>query len=486
MAKTHLFDWDNTVAMILRLLKQPSLIKKFSEYIKPDMIFVGEDSDQKVKGLRSIYRVILDLDKEKRLVEVLGSGEQNPIYAFALEIKRLPESDSKDQALEICDRLKSDKHLAGMAESEGCLNQFIDYLKTMAIREWSVNFNEPYKQGKIAPATKMIKDLVTRLERINVRSFETLVAEEMYSNFKNPNISVNNFKLGIKCLDGLHGFCEPSTFTIFMAPPGGGKSMMTTTLVAQAVAQRKYTNITVVEDRRRTFEPRLMAALTGIPIWKLKNEFSKLSDPEIDKFNRAVKMIAEYLHVDYIYGESLDTIHARKIEVDEFRRASGKEPYQIDIIDYTMHIASGSGGAQDKTFEKLLNAYKARKDYFLKYKKIGFDFMQVNRGGAAKAKSGGQMLDMTDIAGAFDIARVGDNIISINRSDFDKENNIAHFMVNKSRDMDGSSTQPIIVPTDFHIGRYNVRKARLAAEEEVPDTEEEDETSLFKAIEEGP
>lgn len=482
MAKTHLFDWDNTVAMILRLLKQPSLIKKFSEYIRPEMIFTGEDTDPKVKGLRIIYQCIVDIDKEKRLLEVLGDGDKNPIYAFALEVKRMPDSEAKNQALEICDRIKTDKNLWVMAESEGCLNQFIDYLKTMAIKDWSVHFTEPYRQGKIAPATKMIKDLITRLEKINVRSFETLVATDMYQNFANPNIGHNNFKLGIKHLDGQYGFCEPSTFTIFLAPPGGGKSMMTTTLVQRAIIQRKYCNITVVEDRRRTFEPRLMAAITGIPIWKLKNEFTRLTSEEIGRFNRGVKLIEEYLHVDYIYGESIDMIHSRKIEVDELRKASGKEPYEIDIVDYTMHVAAGSGTSQDKAFEKLSTAYKSRKDFMLKYKKTGFDFLQVNRSGAAKAKSGGQMLEMTDIAGAFDIARVGDNIISINRSDFDKENDVAHLMVIKGRDMDAAA-KPIIVPTEFALGRYNMLAARLADEDEVPASEQIEETMLMEIAE---
>ena len=99
--------------------------------------------------------------------------------------------------------------------------------------------------------------------------------------------------------------------------------------------------------------------------------------------------------------------------------------------------------------EKLMVAYARRKDFVLKYKKIGFDFLEVNRAGASKSKSGGDMLEMTDIAGAFDIARVGDNIVSINRSKFDIDNHQARLWVAKGRDGSPDKTaycsHPILV-----------------------------------------
>jgi hypothetical protein len=471
---TLLADWNNTLGMVHRMIHNPAILKKFAPYIKPEFIYYGE-SDLRVRGLRTLFKVLLDLNHEGRVKDILGDGSQTAIYPFLAELRKLPDGEVKDEALKIADRIKSDKEIAFISESDGCLNQFLDYLKAITIRDWSSEFAEPYRQGKILPATNLLKDLIVKLEKINVRSFETLVADDLYDSFGSKQIGVNNFKLGIKPLDGEWGFCEPATLTIFMAPPAGGKSMMSTTIIANAVLQRRYVNWTVVEDRRRTFEPRLMAALTGIPIYRLKNEFTDLTSQEIVRFNKAVKMIKEYVHVDYIYGEDIEMIHERKIEVDQQRRATGKPEYDIDGVDYTMHVAATSGGNSDKMHEKLMQAYAHRKNYCLTYKKTAFDFLQVNRSGATKTKGGAEFLEMTDIAGAFDIARVGDNIISINRSTYDKDNNHARFWVAKGRD--GSPDKPVIVPTDFKYGRYNVAGA-FFPEEEQPVVDEKDDPIL--------
>ena len=221
-------------------------------------------------------------------------------------------------------------------------------------------------------------------------------------------------------------------------------------ILRQSIKQKKFVHITCVEDRPKSFARRLVAALTGIEIRKLRMEFDTLTELEKKYIQNAKKLIKTYVKVEFVYGESVDSVHKRKLDYDLWRKSKGLPPVTVDIIDYTAHIASFCAG--DKKHEQLLKAYAARKDFALKYNKIVFDFAQVNREGNHKM-SDEKILTHGDLAGGYDLATVCDYIFSINRNARDQDMNKAKLFVSKGRDGGGGTFS---VTTDFGRARWKM------------------------------
>jgi hypothetical protein len=221
------------------------------------------------------------------------------------------------------------------------------------------------------------------------------------------------------------------------------------------IKQKKTAHVTIVEDRPKSFARRLIASITGIPIRRLKNEFHMLTSEENALIAAAKKAIDEYIRVDFIYGESVDAIQKRKLDYDAERKMKGLEPYLVDVMDYTGHIAHLSTG--DKKYDQIHRAYSSRKDFALKREKIMFDFAQINREGLKRLEDESHFLTHADLAGGFDMSAVCDTIISINRTSKQRDVNKATLYVCKGRDE--SAGAKIEVVTDFARARWHMETA---------------------------
>jgi hypothetical protein len=215
------------------------------------------------------------------------------------------------------------------------------------------------------------------------------------------------------------------------------------------VKQAVHVHITIVEDTEETFIERLVACLTDLPV-KVIRDSQMWTEEQYRLIKKAESDIAQYVAVQFCYGQSIDVVHQKKMDYETMRIKKGLPPPLVDIVDYTGHIAGKSFG--DKKFEKMITAYTARKDYALSTNKIVFDFAQVNRDGGKKALDGDGILTITELAGAFDISHVCDNIISINRNDEDNKNKTTRLHICKSRNGDKGVTAKYAV--DFSRARH--------------------------------
>jgi hypothetical protein len=225
--------------------------------------------------------------------------------------------------------------------------------------------------------------------------------------------------------------------------------MMAHHLVRQCLANRQHVYVACVEDRKRSFVYKSVAALTGIRQSRLKKDFKNLTRDELELIQAAQKLMKEYLKVDFIYGNNVEEVHKAALDYDLECENQNKAKPVVNIVDYTGHISSMSSG--DKGFEKMRNAYAARKDFALKYNKICFDFAQVNRDGSKRLQED-KILTQSDLAGAFDLSQVCDNIISINRNSEDITQSRCRLHISKARD--GAVGTTISVGTDFASARY--------------------------------
>lgn len=231
-------------------------------------------------------------------------------------------------------------------------------------------------------------------------------------------------------------------------------TMMCHHLIRQCLKNKIPAFVSCVEDRYDSFIRKAVACYTGIPMHALKRP-QDLTASQVLQIEEFQKLMDEYIRVEFIYGESVDACHKAALEYEndlKLQKKHHRVPV-VNIIDYSGHISGRSGG--DKMYEKMRAAYGSRKDFALKYNKICFDFAQVNREGG-KRLGDSHHLTQTDLAGAFDIAQVCDNIITINRNSEDVTKESCVLYLTKCRD--GAAGVKIRVKTDFARARYDMEQ----------------------------
>lgn len=426
------FDFDSICSGVLFLVKNPEYVEKLHKQLDADRFFPNDESPN-VKALRFIVKTILDIRQYHGGSVMISEGY------VADRVKSNMDSDTQKAASMLWTSIMCDPKYTRDASDRGIQQTFLDFLRVVEIIKWSEKFAGDYKRGHIANAVRGMKDLTALLDTIRFDGVEAIsdlsemdltgLLKFLAASEKGEDI----FFLGCKELDTDLGGFERRALHVFIGATNSGKSMMSHHLIRQAIAQNKTVHITICEDRPQSFMRRLVAAISGIEIRRLKHESQSFTPDEIKTIEYAKNQLTQYVRIDYGYGESLETIHRRKLEYDAERVAKGLPAYDIDIVDYTGHIADKAPG--EKTYEKFRNAFAERKNFALINNKIVFDFAQVNRGGFQKQR-GKEVapLNHGDLAGSYDLSQVCDNIISINRSDDNKDQNEVLLVISKVKD----------------------------------------------------
>jgi hypothetical protein len=451
------FDLDIICAGILIFLKNPAQLDVLYHYIKPELMIYGDDSLQ-VRAIRFIYSHILDIRKTE------GSSA---LTATHLESRLRSHIDSDDTkaAQALFTQILKDQKYHQKAEDSGCRQLFLDFLKSIKMFEWADDFGPKWKKGHVDLAVNTIDKLTSDLKKISYNNRETsidfgsLEVSNIVDIVAESDDPRDQFDLGVPGLYNDIGPFTRGTLCLFVGSTGSGKSQMSHHIIRMAIQQRKYVHCAVLEDTLESFMRKEIASLTGIKVDRLR-EFKKpgksITDKEKELIIQAKASLAEYVKVDLMYGMSTENIHQLKLEYDAERVAKGKEPYSIDIVDYTGHVADKSGNQSNQMYEKMRIAFGMRKDFCLLNGKTGFDFAQVNRPGETK-KEAGFMLKLSDVAASFDILQVCDNVITINRSPDDKDDNNATLLVVKARD-GVYKKNGYKVGTEFDRSRWDMNK----------------------------
>lgn len=443
---TTRFDFNVICAGLTRLIGDVKLTDRFWEHIDPEYFFFG-DKSLKVRGFREIL-------KEYRKVCEAGEIAKMTVTYLKARIRSGFDSEERAEARNLYDWMFSDEEIRKMSIDEGTFGIFLDYIKVLHLLKWSKPFMSDYRDGNIGSAVESMRDLLPKIDQVKIAEdykFKTADIAAMLP--QETNNVTNTLYLGCPLLDSRMGGFEPQTLNVFLSVTNGGKSMMMQHLIRMCVLQKKTMHLTVVEDRPKSVIRRLVASITGITINRLKNEFHVLTSQELAAIDEAKKLIDEYIEIDFVYGEGIDSIHKRKLDYDQERKRRGQEPYLVDVVDYTQHVAHQSAG--DKKYEKVHRAYSTRKDFCLKNNKIGFDFAQINREGLHRLEDENHFLTHADIAGGFDLSAVCDTITSINRTSKQRDANRATLYVCKGKDSENNLRVEVV--TDFARARWDMK-----------------------------
>ena len=439
------------VSSVLRLIDDNAIYKDLYKFIIPHLFYATDKSDQ-TEALREILKILQTLHKD-------GQTDNFSLKYIETQIpiKIVDDERAKLVKGQYSNWLRDDS-ITSLMKDDGCLKSFIDYVKALQIYNISSDFGKKLQENNVTNAVEVMQQALQKISTIGAKDRETLNEGELFSSLQDYyNKSAENkqssyaLTLGCDMLDRTLGGFEPQTLTGFIAKEGTGKTMLAHHIIARCIEQGKYIWIAAVEDRKKSFTYRIMARLSGIPIKRLKNEFFQLTSEEKDRLKKADADFSKYVKVEFMYGVNISDVHKAALDWDLSRRLRGLPIAEVNIVDYTGHIAKGSAG--EKGFEKMRAAYGERKDFILKNNKIGFDFAQVNREGSKNVKNN-HLLTQNDLAGAYDIAQIFDNLISINRNDDDQVASRTRFNICKARD--SSDKCVVSVKVNFAQAKYEM------------------------------
>jgi len=448
---SHRFHFNTICAGVLRIIQKPAEFSKLYPFLEHKLFFQEDDSEQ-ANHLRSVLEAskLYYEENTKNIQSMNLKSIQNRILALHTD---------KDKGQSINGQLQywmQDADIKSRMEHDNTFDTLVNYLKATQFAKESQELYKNYQSGKIPEAIKIMENIVGKLNKIGEALSDDIdltpegVWKFLESNKGQSKIVSDRLFLGDNtAIDKALGGFEKQTLNVFIAPTGGGKSVMCHHLLRRAISQEMRVHLFCVEDRYKSFLYKFLAAQTGIDMKRIKL-MDDLQEQEKNILKKAIQNMHKYLKVQFIYGHSVDTVHQLSLEYDTECRSKGQEVPVIHIIDYTGHIASFSRG--DKTHEKMRNAYASRKDFALKHNKICFDFAQINRDGNKRLRED-HLITHADLAGAYDLSQVCDNIISINRNNSDIQNQTATLHISKARD---GETGKFLVKTEFGKSRYNM------------------------------
>lgn len=464
MSKTHItrrFDFDIICGAILYAVQRPAVFAKIFRFLDEEMFFENI-SDDKVVALRELIRV-------SKFVF------QNPTESFEFSIRGIRQQillqnidgEKGQKYSNYIDVWLLDNNIKAIASDQSSFDILVTYLQMIDFAKKSKKLAASYQVGKVDEVEDQLRSMVSALGQIrdsvneNTSNLDkSTILKFLQKNYEDQtNKVINNEKLYLgerTWLDEKIGGFEKKTLNLIIGATGGGKSVFGHHIVRSCIRQKMHVHIFCVEDREESFLYKFIAANTGIPMRDLKMKYGTLADSQKRAIVQALDDFDKYVMVDFYYGRGVDDIHQKSIEKDMERRARGLPVPMVHIVDYTGHISGFSTG--EKKFEQMRNAYGARKDFALKNNKIAFDFAQINRTGAKSMVE--DIITHNDLAGAFDISQVCDNIISVNRGRMDIENKEAILMICKARD--GESGVKHKIKTSFECNRYEMEELEPA------------------------
>jgi KaiC/GvpD/RAD55 family RecA-like ATPase len=228
----------------------------------------------------------------------------------------------------------------------------------------------------------------------------------------------------------LGGGLLPGTWTTFLGGSNVGKSLLCVNLAYHAVMKGKKVFVTVHEDEENPTYLRYLARFSGIPYNYLQSTPRAIMPREIQEtIEFADRLLEGNVRINFMYG--------RDSTIEEVQEAMRMMKYTFDyhlyLCDYGQCLKTRAFKTLDNSYTVLEHIYSELKQICLELKVAGAGGAQVNRSGHKLAKAGADYLRMTDVGDSWGICKKSSNVITMNRSESDIENNQIIFLLDKAR-----------------------------------------------------
>jgi hypothetical protein len=230
--------------------------------------------------------------------------------------------------------------------------------------------------------------------------------------------------------DAMFGGMMPQTWTTFIGGSNVGKSMLCPNLAYYAYKLKgKKTFVTVHEDEETPTYLRYLACWSNVPYNRLLLPKSDRTEEENRQIKDADELLREYVKMKFMFGTE------RYVEnvVDEVRNMKDQWDLSLFLCDYGQCLKSRVFKSMDDKYSLQEYIYEELKQTCMQTGIAGAGGAQANRLGHKVARKGQDLLRGTDVGDSWGIYKKSSNVITMNRSTDDTQNNRITFLLDKVR-----------------------------------------------------
>jgi hypothetical protein len=236
---------------------------------------------------------------------------------------------------------------------------------------------------------------------------------------------------GIHIIDqSMQGGMMPQTWTTFLGGSNVGKSMLCPNLAkAACLLKKKRTFVMIHEDEEIPTKLRYLSCFSEVPYNRLVLPKSMRSEEDNKKIKEADELIKEYVILRFMYGKEAFV----ESVCDQARRMLDQWEYHLLIDDYLQCLKTKAFKTMDSLYSLHEHVTGELKQLCCELNVAGAGGAQVNRLAHKMNRSGADLLRCTDVGDSWGTVKKSSNVITMNRSESDVEENRIVFLLDKVR-----------------------------------------------------
>ena len=411
------FTLDFQLALIHLMITDHSFCTRVRSKLKPE--FFGTDQDTRTQ-LSWFF---------KRIVDYVDTYQRLPTQAILKdEILKL-DANKRNTYDSLLNRIMTDKSVKDIAP-DYIRRNLTGWLRSCLFVQHTKKAVSIYNSGNHDNAYQTTKDMLNELITSDVQDDHVADFNDIETLLNKAQQSVQNaIPLGIPQFEqNMGGGLQPQTLTVVLGGTNIGKTTFCVSLAYYAIRAKKKVCMVVLEDEEEPTKIKFLSRFTNIPMNKLYAGFGVLSDEEKTSLNVAKKILDKYLTLKFQYGVEMEVESVIDWISNEHKN---KTKFDLVLVDYGQILT---------TKRKAEGAYEVQKYVHRALKQLANECSfavvtpaQGNRTAQKVSSTGADYLKVTDLADCFEIARVANNVITLNRSDKDQKSDRIVMLLAKQR-----------------------------------------------------
>lgn len=368
------------------------------------------------------------------IAEEVGEGPSNPLSVVQRLRGWREEGKVTIEQVQAANEYLDAAEDAGLPAAEEVIKEMAGLLKKRARREKAKKVLDVMAKG--GDFTKLGQEMVAT-ERIGEgrRTLGEGFHSEIIEQFLADN-SATRFPTGCLELDNITSGGLPKGYTLFLGREKSGKSMVLSSIAAEALWRGKNVAVATLELEPRKQLERIMANLTGLPLAVIQTD-GRTTRQRWSRIQGSLGQVK-------VQKFSPDTpVQEVTRWVEELREAVGH--IDLLVVDYADLLGAGKVGKEASDYRDAKVVGNCLRDHALLHNYVTISATQGRRGAGTS-----KPLDMDDVADSQHKVRVADLVIAM-RMDAEDKSMVDWFVMLNRDGNDRVGTNPL--PTAREMGR---------------------------------
>lgn len=222
--------------------------------------------------------------------------------------------------------------------------------------------------------------------------------------------------------------------TVLLAPSNIGKTTTLSTIAVQNVWKRKHVLFFTHEGRPEDIQMKMLCSSMGVSMPELLAMYK--TEEGLSKIRLHSKLLQTYMtYIPYNTAGSMyveDVVDLMRSKQMDLKAKIGKG-YDLVVSDYPQKLTSRLGKSLGDYRHIQTYVYDQYVQFALEEKLHALTAAQTNRDGSKTNQKSERFLTQDDVSECFGIMMIATNVVTINRSEEDKQKGLVTFYVAKSR-----------------------------------------------------